>query len=349
MITEITDQRQYESIWARERLSFLQSWQWGELKRQSSDVVRLLVDDVVVTVFVKRLGALPCKYGYLPRPFSDTTLTNDQLKQLSRYLYENFKLTHIVVDPASKVGLASSNYESAGFSPAGQTVQPNQTRIIDLTLSEDQLFTQMTSTYRKKIRRAEKHGCTIEIVRASDSSAIKRFYPIVEEIYARTDYVMFGKAYYKRIWEIFEATGGAVIVFVKYRGRDIGGLFYVNSVDTANELYGGVVAEGLPLQANYLLKWAGIRHAKTLGLTRYDMWGVGQMVNGSYLPNDPLYNISLFKKDFGGLHVTFLPQQIKVFKRIPYLIYRAGLRMHIAMIRARKVVRHHRRKKALSS
>lgn len=341
MVTEITDQSQYESIWAREELPFLQSWQWGEVKRGSSDIVRLLIEGVVTTVFVKKLGFLPWRFGYIPRPFSDTTLTADRLSQLKNYLHQNLQLTHILIDPNAQVGspLGLSPYEAAGFSSSWHTVQPNQTNVIDLGSDESELFARMTSTYRKKIRRAQKHGCTTEVVNANDPAVIDRFYPIVDSIYRRTDYVMFGRKYYERIWNEFRVSGRAVIVFVKYQGRDIGALFYVNSVDTASELYGGVVAEGLPLQANYLLKWAGIQHAKALGLRRYDMWGVGPMVDGVYLPNDPLYNISLFKKDFGGTYVQYLPQQKLVFERFPHLFYQLGIWGHGGLVNAKKVLR----------
>jgi lipid II:glycine glycyltransferase (peptidoglycan interpeptide bridge formation enzyme) len=65
--------------------------------------------------------------------------------------------------------------------------------------------------------------------------------------------------------------------------------------DTAVYLVGAATAKGRELRASYLLQWAVIEHAKSVGNLFYDLGGIDAQANP---------NVYSFKKGIGGRQVT---------------------------------------------
>ncbi len=336
----VRDKNIYASAWRKAGLSFMQSWEWGEVKSPQWRPERLALQNIPCTIFVRKFPGMNRHFGYAPRALSAETANGALLREIADHAKNSLHLTHLVIEPNIETDQgAETMFKSAGYFASGKTIQPNQTNSIDLTMSENDIFMRMRESTRKKIRKAAKLGCTVEELHEKSPGAVERFYAQMKAIIDRTAYVMHGKEYFQKIWNLFGEARSARIFVAKKDGRDIGALFYLYDERGAYELYGGVAEKERGLMANYLLKWEGVRGAKRLGKRFYDQWGVAPMRNGEFNPHDPLYSISLFKDNFGGKYTEFMSQQTIVFDKAFYAAYRAGIGLQGAALHIKKLFR----------
>jgi peptidoglycan pentaglycine glycine transferase (the first glycine) len=325
LVTPISERNSYQKAAQNYELNFMQSWEWGEIKKPNWQPIRVLVDDFPVTILTKKLFLIRQKFGYIPRALSSGKFTKDQFSLLLGYLEEQ-GLSHIILEPDTSNIEMENTLRQEGWRVSGHTIQPQNTNIVSLVEGEEVVFARMSGNYRKKIRRAVKHGCEIEVLSyEKNSDAIERFYKIMDEIYHRTKFVMYGKEYFEKIWNTFGPLENAKILIVKYKGIDVGAIMYLYNKNVAYELYGGTGQSGRSIMANYLLKWEGIKLAIEIGKKSYDQWGVAPKVDGVYDSKHPLAKISQFKSGFGGEDVEYLPQFVKVFNPLAYRYYKLGL------------------------
>ncbi len=326
MVSVVNDRDSYLEDTQDYELNFLQSWEWGEIKKPSWVPLRLKVDNYPLTVLLKKLPIINKQFGYIPRALGSVRFSNNQFQELEKYLKNEAGLSHVLLEPDTASVEAKQRLLDLGWVQAGHTIQPQNSNIIKLEEGEEAVFARMSGNYRKKIRRAVKHGCEVEVLTYdNDKNAVDRFFKIMDEIYHRTKFIMSGKDYFEKIWKEFGPIGKAKILLVKYNGNDVGSIMYLYDENVAYELYGGTGQSGRSIMANYLLKWEGIKHAIELGKKSYDQWGVAPKVDGVYEHKHPLSRISEFKAGFGGEDVEYLPQFVKVFNPLTYFYYRVGL------------------------
>jgi len=326
LVTLVSDRNSYLKDSQEYELNFIQSWEWGEVKKPTWEPLRIKIDDYPVTVLVKKLPLINAKFGYIPRALGSEKDIEKYLPILEKYLKDEIGLSHVILEPNSTNLNIKDTLADLGWIQSGHTIQPQNSNIISLVEGEEAVFARMSGNYRKKIRRAMKHGCEIEILSyGNDVDAIERFYKIMDEIYHRTKFIMSGKDYFEKIWNTFGPLNNAKILVVKYEGKDVGSIMYLYDEKVAYELYGGTGQAGRSIMANYSLKWEGIKHAIEMGKKSYDQWGVAPKIDGVYDTKHPLANISQFKSGFGGEDVEFLPQFIKVFNPLAYRFYKIGL------------------------
>lgn len=324
-VVEVKDRQEYERLWTSAGLTLFQSWAWGEVKAGEGGVFRGRVGDLPYSIFIKKFPAIKKRFGYMPRPFSEAGVLADQLKAIADHAIHSLRLTHLLVDPRQEKGSFETEFAKAGFQRSGKTIQPNYTNVIDLSRGEEPVFADMSSNFRKKIRRAVKHGCTVEELSYDSPQSVDRFFNFMSAIYARTSYVMFGKKYFKKIWEELKPEKKVRILVVRQNKEDIGGIMYFYDNEWAYEMYGGTLDKGRSIMANYLLKWEGMKLAMKLGKSRYDQWGVAKKTGETYDQRDPLCKISEFKQGFGGKYVELMPQQVYMGSGLYYYMYRLGL------------------------
>ncbi len=324
----------YIAVWGERSIHFLQSWQWGDVKKPEWQPERLIVSDYPVTILTRKIPFINRRFGYIPRLFKDQ-VDVEILKQICTYARQ-LKLTHILIDPNITDASQQSVFNQCGFTVEGKSIQPQQTNIIDLTKSEEQLWLELKPKTRQKIHKAEKLGCQI-FQYTNGNEAIDRFYPIMQSVTNRTEYVFHNRSYLEKVWQEFSSLSLAKIFIVTYQGKDVAGYFLLYDQLSAYELYGGSNKEGLDVQAGFLLKWQAIVDAKKSGKISYDQWGVSPMVGDEFDPHHPMYQISIFKSSFGGEYTQFLPQLKIVFNQTGYQVYQAGKLFQKLLIKIRKL------------
>ena len=336
MVEIISEKEEYETLWREKKLSFLQSWQWGEVKRGEWGVVRIVASGVPITILMKKFPLVKRSFGYIARGFGGESLSKAVLQEIVEFSKNEFRLTHLVVDPDVTDKSKESYFKEVGFVNTRKTIQPNQTNFIDLSREENDLWMELRAAFRRNIKKAEKFGCKVEMY-TEGIEPIGRFWSVMEKVLRKKKFGEYTYGYYKKIWDEFSKEGMAKIYVVTKDGADLASYFLIFGTDTAYELYGGVLDEAKEFRPGHLLKWSTIKDARAMGLRHYDQWGVAKMlgggeskmsdeggkgeVEGEYDKNDELYYISIFKEGFGGTYTEYLDQQTYVFDKALYGLF----------------------------
>ncbi|NOS68060.1 MAG: peptidoglycan bridge formation glycyltransferase FemA/FemB family protein [Candidatus Peribacteraceae bacterium] len=206
------------------------------------------------------------------------------------------------------------------FSISRRLVMPEATRIIDLTLSEEDLLAQMKPKGRYNIRLAEKHG-----VRVMPSSDVQAFARLAEETARRDGFRGHSAAFYERFltclpgaFLLFALPPEIVIPSSSLRSSERiegAGLLGVIWGKTGIYYYGASSHAQKELMAPYLLQWSAMKHCKAHGCTSYDLFGIAP--EGAV--DHPWSGVSDFKVKFGGSVVNYPPEQEIALR--PFLKY----------------------------
>lgn len=311
IITNPTEQ-QYKEVWKASRSSILQSFEWGEIKKPEWFPVRIIIDDLPVTILTRKLPLINKSFGYIPRGLN-YELNETIIKQLVEYS-KNIGLTHLSIDPYFESDSKNSELlRKYGLIQSGISVQPNQTNIVEL-VDEPTLLARLKPKYRRNIKKSQRDGCEIKVF-SSGNEPLDQFYLCMESIFQRTNYVMHGKSYFQKVWSTLSQNNMAKIYLAYKDNKVVGGYLVTNDSETAYELYGGVTNEGRDVEAGYLLKWNAMIDSLSSGLKYYDHWGIAPIINGDYDKKHDLYHISKFKEGFGGRIVHYSPQLTIIFSK----------------------------------
>lgn len=198
-------------------------------------------------------------------------------------------------------------FHSSLFTASSRHVQPQATRVIDLTRSEGDILAQMHPKGRYNITLAKKHG--IEVTEGT-SSDIAAFYALLQSTGGRDGFKISQKSHYTRFLEHLPQS---FMLMAMHAGKPISGLIGVQWHDTAFYYYGASSYEHRNLMAPYLLQWEALQRSKARGCCRYDLLGISPENAPS---DDPWQGISDFKRKFGGTVVNYPPEQAVVLKPV---------------------------------
>lgn len=178
--------------------------------------------------------------------------------------------------------------------------QPSATRILDLTLSDEEILAQMHPKGRYNIHVAEKHGVRVE--RSDDAGA---FHALLTSTAARDGFTVSPKRHYEAFLKFVP---GVFLLFAyEQNGSEpIAGLLGVIYGHTGIYYYGASSYEHRALMAPFLLQWEAMRLCKAASCRSYDLLGIAPP---DAEPDHPWAGISSFKAKFGGQAVVYPPEQ----------------------------------------
>jgi lipid II:glycine glycyltransferase (peptidoglycan interpeptide bridge formation enzyme) len=304
--------------------------------------VRLLADagadgPVGGQVLVRRPRPLPWAFAYAPRgpvagrwsPGGAGDAAAAFAEACRTTLRERAgRVSHVRIDPeleaggpADEDGAARRALRDAGFRPA-PPIQPNATRIIDLTADEDALWGDLRKKWRQYVNKARSAGVTV-VDAAGDR--LPEFYRIYQETAARAGFLIRTEQAYRDVWEAFAPHGLARLLFAETKeGEPVATLLLVRCGTRVVEPYGGMTAGGGDSRANYLLKWEAIRTSREQGATSYDLWG---LATGG---------IAHFKTGFGGREVQYIGAWDLVLDPLGRQVYGAAQAARVRIERRRR-------------
>jgi len=210
---------------------------------------------------------------------------------------------------------------------------PQDTLILDLTKSEEELLSEMKPKGRYNIKLAEKKGIKIEKYTASDTTkeelkkAIDDFYTLLGDTTTRDGFTRHPKEVYASMIENLtpEKTSHktknppqSILYLAKYEGTPIAGMIAVSYKNTTIYYYGASSNEYRNMMAPYLLQWHVIKEAKKNGFLVYDFMGISPENDQKH----KLAGVTDFKNKFGGTRLTYVNPQEHAFKRLLYLAYK---------------------------
>ncbi len=332
---------------------FTQSYEWGQFQLQTGKEVFTLgiqlEDELIgsIMLLVERVGRW---YKRVYSPLGP--VLGPEVLQSKNFLLLWEKTIKEMIFAARQLRVASIRFEPNFISleplqvkfPSGldplmriQGIQPQVTRIIDLSLSEEQLLARMHSKTRYNIRIAEKRGIEVNCDIRIDVQEFDDFYRVLNETAHRHGLRMHSHDYYEMLCRVLsvrdaETIGNpercfARLITARYQGKVIAANILIFFGDTVTYVHGGSSDEYKNVMAPYLLQWEGMREAQRLGYRYYDLWGC--MPESSHGMHEMILKqvekwkgVDRFKKGFGG-EVYYYPGAFElILDKKKYTVYR---------------------------
>ncbi len=294
----------------------LQSWEWGEFKRDWSwRPVRLAWYStpgraVAAAQILRRPLFGPWSMLYAPKgplwPVDNLAVVEQVLADLEAYARRHRAL-FIKIDPDVPLGFggvdetpyppglaAQSLLRRRGWRYAGQQIQFKNTVLLDLTPSEADLLAAMKPKWRYNIRLAGRRGVSVRPGAEADLPAFFRLYATTSR---RDGFLIRPEAYYLAAWRRFLQANRAALLLACVNSTPVAGLMLFFSGQAAWYMYGASDNESRNLMPNHLLQWEAVKTAKARGCTTYDMWGAPDVFDET----DSMWGVYRFKTGFGGL------------------------------------------------
>ncbi len=217
----------------------------------------------------------------------------EALDALRRFAFEDLKCVHLElmdrnIDPAaldSRYGLRSYN----GFE-------------IDLSPSEDQIFSKMAPPCRRCINKAKRCGISIE--EAHDAEFADDYYQQLEDVFAKQGLSpTYNKERVSALIDHLHPTGNLLLLraFDNERRCIATGIFPAMH-DRAYFWGGASWREHQHLRPNELLFWYAMRYWKTRGIRHFDMGGSGD-----------------YKRKYGGQEISVPWLRVSRYPLVPFL------------------------------
>jgi lipid II:glycine glycyltransferase (peptidoglycan interpeptide bridge formation enzyme) len=303
---------------ARPNAHVLQTWEWGEFKRETTgwQPIRLAFkrDGAVVamaSIGIRSVG--PLKVMYVPKgpalAYDDAALVAavfDHLQSLAR----KHRAIWLKIDPDVIAATGVPGEADETSDPTGQAflrelrqrgwvfsadqVQFRNTITIDLTQSEDQLLAAMSQSTRRKVRIAQREGV---IVRPGTLDDLPMLYDLYRVTGERDGFLIRPAEYYQREWRYLMEAGLTQPLIAEYQGEAIAQVILFHFGRKCWYFYGASSNEYRDKMPNYLLQWEAVRWAKAQGYAIYDLWGTPDTFDES----DSMWGVYQFKR---GLHGT---------------------------------------------
>lgn len=323
-ITEITNKEKYDSLWESQKGHVLQSWAWGETRKESWQPLRIKIETdagkMVVTMLRRTFLSQKINFAYIPK-LTLLAGAEDMIISEIKVFAKNLGLDFVLVefDDYAREYKIPKVLEITGE----ETIQPNYTTVVDLesVANDDELALLMKKKFRQNYRKAEKLGLAVQVF--EDSTApIDKLSEIIDEIADEKHFLAKTGDYLQTVWKELNEDHRAVL-FVAKKQEEIQGIYLIPySSTTAFQFYGGVTPAGRNNEAGYLLKWEMLRFAKRKGLKYFDMWGTAPYdEQGEYEETHELYRVSRFKHGFGGKQHTFPKQRVLIINPWKYRLY----------------------------
>lgn len=337
MLLSTADKERYNEFVARSDLcSFLQSWQWGELKSRTGwDPVRLAVEEygqicAAVQLLKRTAPAIAKSLLYAPRgPIWDPQRPElfERIIAEIHELASTYGAMALKIDPA--VGNDNEQFrsllEEMGFEPIypddkiptnsfGGT-QPRFVMQVNLTPSEEELMESFKSKWRYNIRLAGRRD--VEVQTDCGREDVDVFYDVLEETSKRNDFNIRAREYFYDIWDLFIENGLGKMMLARYEDEVIAGVMTLTMGERAWYVYGASSNEHRDRMPNHLLQWRMMQWAKEGGCTVYDMRGVTHKDD----KDSPLYGLNRFKKGFNAEYVEYIGEWDYVYSPTVYAMF----------------------------
>lgn len=286
--------------------SLLQSWNWGEFKKQAGwSPLRLALrraksgdnanatPSIAAQVLFRPIPRvpLPISVAYIPRgPVFMPGGNADEEAQRAFWsgVHKAAKKRGAIflkVEPNVELGeqVTKSDIDrkmqALGFRPAGR-LQPARTIVLDIDKSEDDLLKAMKPKTRYNLRLAGRRGVVVR--RAETLDDLRAFYRLLEVTGERDEFGIHTLPYYEHMWKVFGPGGDNSVLVLLAEHPDeqertegpVAGLMSLKFGREAAYMYGASANRGREHMPNYLLQWEAIRWAKEQGCTVYDFWGI---------------------------------------------------------------------------
>ncbi|MBT4153897.1 MAG: peptidoglycan bridge formation glycyltransferase FemA/FemB family protein [Candidatus Magasanikbacteria bacterium] len=254
---------------------------------------------VAVGVHAKRGSFLLLPYGPVVTSEKDMHILFDALHAHAKQ--EGY--VHIKISPFKEQGTDTEKWMKAvGMKQAPLHILAEDTWLLDISLSEEELLKGMKKNHRNLVRRCERDG--VEINMLTDDEALSRLNDMHDEIGKRHNFVRFPRSFVDAEFKAFAEKGEAIIFeAVLPDGRIDGSAIIIFYGNMACYRHSASMQLDKRLPSAYLIQWRAIQEAKKRGMKWYNFWGIApEGASASH----PFYGITHFKKGFGGSYLKLI-------------------------------------------
>jgi len=305
----ITDKKVWEwFLLGQDPKTFLQSWNWGEVNEKDGlKIFRLgfYKDNQLVGICLAIKE--PAKRGpHLIIPagpiinWKDSEIITLFIKSI-RDLATKERCWFVRVRPEILSTPDSIKlFNKLGFYSAPMHLHAENTWILDITKSEEEILSGMRKTTRYLVRKGDKSNLALEI--SDDPNLAKTLFKLQEETAKRHKFVGFPEKLFRNEINIFGKDNNARVFLCKKSGKVLAIAIIVFYGDTAYYHFSGSVSGHNMIPFSYFLQWQIIKEAKKRGIRFYNFWGIAPQ--GKL--NHRFAGVTLFKTGFGGTRIDWL-------------------------------------------
>src|SRR3989339_471962 len=314
IVKQIDNISEWESFLKSQQYTpMTQSWKYGEFYKKLNENFwifgvyeeeKLVAGALVLSTHARRGNFLYIPYGPI--------ITKDEkniLKLFTEYIVgfaKKEKYSFIRVSPfidANQEHLAT--FQEAGYRNAPIHVLAENTWLLDITPSENDLLMAMNKNHRNLIRRCEKEGVRIE--KKTHVQDLDMLDKLLDHTAQKHSFHRFPSKYIKEEFKPFEKDNEVCV----YNAHLPDGTLDASAVIY---FYGNMAAYrhsaslniDKKLPTSYLIQWNVIQDAKKRGLKWYNFWGIAPEHADK---THPFFGITHFKKGFGGVNKDVLHAQ----------------------------------------
>ena len=323
-IVDATNQKKWDKfVTSHDEANFLQSWAWGDFHESRGKTVirRVAIEDdsKILGVYVgqvetARRGTYMAIAGGPILDWSNKKL----VKAIFEDMKEQGKINHCVfvrVRPQITEGEKNRKlFANLGLKSAPMYLSVEFAGVLDLNKSEEEILAGAAQGLRRKIRKANKTGITVEV--STDPKDIKKFYEIQLETAARHKFVEFSEDFLQKQFEAFAKYDEVKLYTAKLDGEILAQNFMIFYGKEASYHYGVSTELGTKYSGAPLLHMQAMRDAREQGITRYNFWGI----TGLDETKHRFYGVSQFKRSFGVDELKYLHAHDLVIEPTKYKI-----------------------------
>ena len=248
----------------------------------------------------------------------------DDLAKREKAVYLRVEPGLVENGPAGFGMKACFDWEKVGLGRAHAHYQPENTLVVDLRESEEDILAQMKAKGRYNIKLAEKKG--VEVIEGGVEIGLEEgvaaFHNLLKETTERDKFGGHAANYYLKMLETL-GTERVKLYLARYEGVIIAGVLVTFFGDLAIYYFGASGNQHRNVMAPYLLQWRAMLEAKKKGCKWYDFLGTAPLKEGAdgeftYDSRHEWAGVTEFKLKFGGEKVDFYPGAEKVYDGLFY-------------------------------
>ncbi|MBR3322532.1 peptidoglycan bridge formation glycyltransferase FemA/FemB family protein [Candidatus Saccharibacteria bacterium] len=218
-----------------------------------------------------------------------------------------------------------STAEKVGLVPSPMLLHAENTVMLDMSKSDDELMADMRRQTRYEVRRSAKLG--IKVSYDTSEKAFDEFYDLQLETAERQGFIQSPRKIVQAQREVYGDK--ARIYTAELDGKKLCQGLIIFAAPEAIYHEAASTLDGRKYPGAYALQWQVIQDAKKLGMKRYNLFGIAPPNS----PNHRFAGVTTFKTGFGGEQITYMPAQDIVVNKFRY-------KLVSALEKARKKKRH---------
>lgn len=291
--------------------SFLHSWNWGETnKLLGHKIFRLgFYSDKKLVGVCLAIKEKARRGPYLVVPGGP--LIDWNKKQLSAFVTKTLKdlaeqekvwfvrMRPELIDTRENRTLI----QQLGFHWAPMHLHAENTWILNINRSEEEMLQSMRKTTRYLIRQSLKAGLSVEKYSSSEMAPLLT--QVQGETIKRHKFVGFSEKLFSAQLETFGQDKQASLFVCKLGSEVLAAAIIIFYGDCAYYHHSGSVSRYQKIPFSYFLQWNIIKAAQAKGCKFYNFWGIAPTDD----PKHRFAGVTTFKKGFGGERVDWLHAQ----------------------------------------